>query len=112
MRTPVKSIHLLCRDQLNLHRVAGQKDVWTTGNWDLAPEVAESLVGGTVFLHDKKTKASYFGGKISGIKSVDTDNAKSRRIVFTFTYVHEARGAKWRGGTTPRAWTSGVIEEA
>jgi hypothetical protein len=108
----MKTIHLLCRDQLNLHRVAGQKDVWTIGNWDLAPEVAASLVGGTLFLHDKKTKVSYFGGTISSLAPIETGGTRARRVVFTFTYAERARGVKWRAGTQPRVWTSGVIDEA
>jgi hypothetical protein len=103
------SIHFVCRDRANLYPV--KPPVYDSGDWDVTPEDGARLTGGMIYLHQTKAALSYFGGKIDSYRITETDNAHPRRIIFTFTYMPEGRGAKWRGGVHARAWTSGVVED-
>ena len=103
------SIHFVCRDRQNLNPV--KHPLYESGHWDLTPEEAKNLVGGMIYLHQTKTKLSYFGGRIDDYRSVETENARSQRVVFIFTYRPEGKGAKWRGADHARAWTSGIIPD-
>jgi hypothetical protein len=104
------SIHLVCRDRLNLNRAA-TPDAWESGFWDIPKDQAAQLVGGMIYLHQKKSDRSYFGGRIDGFQEVETNLAHGGRIVFAFTFSGEARDARWRGGDHPRAWSSGVVND-
>ncbi|HEY3451544.1 MAG TPA: hypothetical protein VGK67_34620 [Myxococcales bacterium] len=101
-------IHLLCRGALNVRKLEG--DLYESGDWDLAPEDAHSLVGGTLFLHEKKTKPSYFGGLITQFRVVEADRAHPRRVIFTLSSDTAAKGKAWEGDRKPRAWTGGILK--
>jgi hypothetical protein len=103
-------LHLLCRDRLNLTR-GGQPDTWESGFWDVSPADASTLVGGMLYLHQSKGDRSYFGGRISSFREVDTDHVKKARIVFAFTFDAKARGASWQGAKHGIAVKSGVVNE-
>lgn len=64
-----------------------------------------------IYLHQTKSKLSYFGGRIVSFHMIETDNAHSQRIVFRFTFRPEGKGKVWRGTDHDRAWTSGVVED-
>lgn len=103
------SIHFICRGRLNLHAL--KHPLYESGNWDLSSEDAARVVGGLIFLHETKAERSYFGGRIEGFREIETDNARSRRVVFRFTSsVTEGKGREWQGDDSPRAWTSGVVD--
>ncbi|TMB35491.1 MAG: hypothetical protein E6J62_02705 [Deltaproteobacteria bacterium] len=103
------SIHFICRRGLNLQVV--KHPVYESGVWDIEKD-APRLVGGMMFLHETKADKSYFGGRIESYRVVETDEAHSRRVVFTVTSLREGKGASWRGTAHGMAWTSGVVEDA
>ena len=61
----MKDIHLIEKSAL-YNRVLETENQWTTGTWTMSPETAESLQGGTVFLHTHQKGPCYLGGKILG----------------------------------------------
>jgi hypothetical protein len=95
------SIHFICPERANLHTIHGP--VYESGDWDLKLEDATRLVGGMIYLHKTKVESSYFGGKIESFRPIETDNSRSLRIVFRFTFVPEAKNRKWRGTGHARA---------
>jgi hypothetical protein len=101
-------IHFICRRGLNLQTI--KHPVYESGFWDVSREDAERLAGGMVFLHETKSKPSYFGGRIDAFREVDTDMPHARRVIFRLTSLSEAKGVKWRGASHGMAWTSGVVE--
>lgn len=103
-------LHLLCRDRLNLTRGA-EPNTWESGFWDVSPTDAATLVGGMLYLHQTKGDRSYFGGRISAFKGVETDRPRGARIVFAFTFDEKARGASWQGAKLAMAVKSGVVNE-
>ena len=102
------SIHFICRGSLNVHVV--KHPVYESGVWDVENNAAK-LVGGMLYLHEAKADPSYFGGRIESFRVVETDEAHSRRIVFTVTSLREGKGVRWRGTAHGMAWTSGVVED-
>ena len=103
------SIHFVCRERQNLRIL--KLPVYESGDWDLTPEEAETLFEGMICLHQTKASQSYFRGKILDFHEVETENARSRRVVFTFTFVPACKGAKWHGADHSKAWTSGIIPD-
>jgi len=103
------SIHFICRRGLNLNVV--KHPVYESGVW-VVEEEAAGLVGGMMYLHETKADKSYFGGRIDSQRIVETDYARSRRVVFTVTSLREGKGVRWRGAAHGMAWTSGVVEDA
>ena len=102
------SIHFICKGRANLRPV--KHPPYDSGDWDVTPEDGARLVGGMIYLHETKSKGSYFGGKIDSCYPTETDNSHRLRIIFRFTFTPEGKGAKWCGTDHPRAWTGGVVE--
>src|SRR5512140_614991 len=103
------SIHFICHDKLNLNVV--KHPVYESGIWDVE-SAAPGLVGGMLYLHEKKADRSYFGGKIESYRVVETGEPRSRRVIFTVTSLREAKDVPWRGPAHGMAWTSGTVESA
>ncbi|PTL79835.1 hypothetical protein [Vitiosangium sp. GDMCC 1.1324] len=104
------SIHFICRDRLNLHRVSDDGE-YESGNWGVTAADAEKLIGGMIYLHNTKSERSYFGGRIKMARPVVTDDARSVRFVFRIEPLQEAREVRWTGADHGMAWTSGVVED-
>jgi hypothetical protein len=107
-------IHLVCRDRLGVRCIDPKEHTYESEAWLLSPEEAASLEGGTVLLHQMKTRPSYFGGEILGLRPVDGAEAEDGgrvRHVITLRSTAEAREQPWdkRGKSHGMAWTSGVI---
>lgn len=105
----MSSIHFICRDRLHVHPASDGE--YESGNWAISSEQADTLVGGRIYLHQKKKEASYLGGRISGFRVTETSDAVPSRIVFRFKPEDDARGRPWRGDSHPRAWTSGPVSD-
>ncbi len=103
----MRSIHFICHGKLNLNVV--KHPVYESGLWDVESD-APGLVGGMLYLHEKKADKSYFGGKIESYRVVETGEAHSRRVIFTVTSLREAKDVSWRGTGHGMAWTSGVVD--
>ena len=65
--------------------------------WAIAPETAERLVGGRIYLHKGQDKPSFFGGTITASR-VETEGQWAGRIIFTFTRDAAGKGVVSRGG--------------
>lgn len=103
------SIHFICKNRLNLK--PDPHPVYESGNWDITEREAARLVGGMLHLHQTKADLSYFGGRIESYRIIDTEHAHSARVVFRLMSLVEAKGVRWRGDRSPRAWTSGVVDD-
>lgn len=57
----MQDIHLIEKSAL-YNRVTG--DEWETGTWTMSAETANSLIGGTVYLHTAQKAPCFLGGKI------------------------------------------------
>ena len=102
-------LHLICRRELNLSK--RDKDRWVSGKWDMKPDEASRLIGGTLYLHETKAELSYFGGEVIAVEEVLADDVKKpERIQFVFKPTMAAKNIKWRGQDHARAWCSGIIE--
>jgi hypothetical protein len=64
-----------------------------------------------LYLHQSKGDRSYFGGRISSFREVETERARSARIVFAFTFDEKARDASWQGAKHGMAVKGGVVNE-
>lgn len=103
-------LHLICRQELNLTKVAHM--VYASGNWDMSPDEARRLIGGTIHLHESKAEPSYFGGLVTDVEEVRSpDVAHQDRIRFIFTPTREAKNVRWRGLDHDRAWSSGILSD-
>jgi hypothetical protein len=62
---------------------------WESGNWVVAKEKAESLIGKRIYFHEKQIEPSYSGGVITNFHvHPETPN----RIVFTYIPDNEGIG--------------------
>ena len=80
------SLHLVCKDRLSIHRVAGTTDTYETGDWRVAPATADQCVGGSLFLHDRQRSPSYHGGRVLRWYRAGGEES-SARIVFVYRYL-------------------------
>lgn len=76
-------IHLIERLK-NFEKV--EDNVYDSGLWDVAPRVAEQLVGGDIYFHQKQKEPSYYGGKISSYRIHDAEDESKGRLIFRFEY--------------------------
>ena len=77
----------------NQKRIEKGSDEWESGDWDVSPAKAQTLIGKRIYFHEKQADPSYFGGIITGFHICPTDNPKSRtRIVFAFIRDNEGSG--------------------
>lgn len=91
-------IHLIAPRRLNVNPApdAEGEGEWESGNWALTEATAAGLVGGDLYLHEKKSEPSYFGGTILGFRRL-SDGDDADKVVFRFRFT-----AAHRGATTPR----------
>jgi hypothetical protein len=77
------SVHLIERLN-NVRKLPGDQGFWESGYWAIAPETAERLVGGNLYLHSHQNKSSHFGGEIISYSIFQGENNSERngRIVF------------------------------
>lgn len=115
MLKPPSSIHLLNRFEnghsLNLHLLEKSQNLYSSGNWDLAVDDAQKLIGGWLYLHEAKSALSYFGGMITDFEQIRVDDAAhAERIVFILVSRLEGKGKKWRGQKHGMAWSGGLVD--
>lgn len=112
-----RSIHLICRAKTDGIGFVGVRAIknplfssaFSSGRWDLSEDVARSLVGGLIFLHQTKSSPSQFGGLIyEYYDDPDPTAAHEHRISFRFLALSDARYVDWQGASHAMAWTSGV----
>lgn len=112
----MKVIHFLCRPKgrgmTGLSHVAGT--TYRSEAWPISEDEAQELVGGSIYLHEAKSKPSRIGGRILGYEVVTLDAAdpaaRKQRIAFTFESSAEGRNVPWRGQDHDMSMTSGVLD--
>jgi hypothetical protein len=57
------AIHLVERKN-NVRRVPDSQGEWESRYWAIAPDTAQRLIGGDLYLHSGQNEPSHFGGKI------------------------------------------------
>ena len=65
------AIHLLERSD-NVRKTDRLKNEWESGSWAVAADVAQKLIGGSIYLHRSKQQASHFGGQILSYRIEET----------------------------------------
>ncbi|MCJ2068133.1 hypothetical protein MKK75_04790 [Methylobacterium sp. J-030] len=108
-----KAIHLICHRQdgryKNLQLIGNQ--TYRSGYWKISEADAQALIGGWVYLHERKAEPSGFGGRVTKIEPTASDyDGTGRRYGLVFEACREGRGQVWRGAGHPMAWTGGLTE--
>ena len=101
----MSKLHLICRAGLNVRTVTFP--VFDSGDWLLSAEDADRMVGGRLYLHEKKSAPSYFGGLVRSWRYLEGDEG---RIVLRFESDALARDVAWKGASHGMAWSGGVID--
>ena len=92
------SIHLI--EHLgNMKRLDGSQSEWESGWWAVSADTATRLVGGAIYFHKAKAKASFFGGNILGFRIEDIGEFAGR-VVFRFRPTDGHRDVR----TDARGW--------
>ena len=88
------AIHIV--DQLdNLRRLKNSPIVheWECGCCAIDQDVAEKLVGADLFVHERMTRPSFFGGKITGFR-VHGGAEVGGEVIFRFQATNDHRDIK------------------
>jgi hypothetical protein len=96
----LSAIHLLERVD-NVRKTDRSKNEWESGNWLVTEEVAQRLVGSTLYLHRSKLQPSHFGGEITGYRLVES-GAEAGHVVFQVRARADCKGVK----TDNKGWTN------
>jgi hypothetical protein len=91
----VAAIHFVERTD-NVRKTDKSKNEWESGYWPLAEEIAQKLVGSTLYLHRTKLTPSHFGGDILDYR-VEQSGAEAGRIVFKLRAKADCKGVKIEG---------------
>ncbi len=103
------SLHLICRS--GLHLLPTKFPVFESGFWDLSADDAKRLVGGSLFLHETKSRPSYFGGTVLSWRVTEANEPYPGRIVFEVCSTASGKGAKWKGAAHAMAWSGGIVSD-
>lgn len=113
----MKALHLINKQSddgpglKNLVRSETEKDVFFSGYWDIPLADAQSLIGGMLYLHETKAKASRFGGQVIAVDLVKKEEfARAQRTVFKVRSLQEGRGVRWRGADHAMASYGRIID--
>lgn len=109
-----QTVHFICRKApngwgyMNLSPVKHPMNfAFSSGKWDLKPLEAQSLTGGLIFLHLTKSTAAHTAGLIYDWKEVEAPEfARTKRIIFYFLALADAKYATWQGDSHLMAHTS------
>ncbi len=99
------------RMPINMNLEDGVRNIYRSGYWDIPLAEAQSAKGGMFYLHQRKNKPSYFGGRILEVEYYHYNKSpRSDRVVFVVESLREGKGQAWRGASYSRAWTGRVID--
>lgn len=110
----IQAVHLICTPTntpegwLYLDHPEKGSPRYRSGFWFFKQDDARSLVGGWLYLHEKKRMLSGFGGKIVGFEVTQFEGGE--RVVFEVEASRYGRKQKWRGLDHGRAWTGGLVD--
>ena len=101
-------LHVICRR--GLHLQVTSFPVFESGYWLLGEEEARRLQGGMLYLHETKSKRSYFGGMVRGWRISGLPGEPAGRIVLEVRSEAAAKGIPWQGADHSMAWSGGVLD--
>lgn len=110
------TVHVICHKAPGT-RYQGLDDfdrknfVFESRAWRIKPDDAPKLIGGLFCLHERKAKASDYGGEILEINyRPQTDNDGEVMAVVKFKASNEARGVAWPDTSNPNEFLRVVLE--
>ena len=89
------AVHFIERTD-NVRKIDSQKNEWESGFWALTEEVAQKLVGATLYLHRSKHQPSHFGGRILSYR-IEQTGASIGCVVFTIRAAVDCKDVKTEG---------------
>lgn len=104
----VPRIHLVSRNPLHLTALDAAE--FESGFWTLYETEAEKLINGMVYLHQKKSEPSFFGGVISGFRLAGGQEPYPGKIVFKVKAQDDCKNIPWEGDKHPMAWMGGILD--
>ena len=93
------SIHLIERTD-NVRKTDRTANEWESGHWPVSEETAQTLIGGSLFLHRNKQQPSHFGGQITGYR-VEQSGPTAGLVVFQLRAQMDCKDVK----TDRKGWT-------
>ena len=93
------SIHLIERSD-NVRKTDRNSNEWESGHWAVPENVAQSLIGGSLFLHRSKQQPSHFGGKITAYR-IEESGPSAGLVVFKLRAQMDGKDVK----TDRKGWT-------
>lgn len=74
------AIHFFCLHQKGFKHLGN--GLFESSHWNLTDKMADELIGGFIFLHEKQTAPPWHGGRIKGWRPAD-DNPKRKVIEYS-----------------------------
>ncbi|MGB8279050.1 MAG: hypothetical protein WCF20_14395 [Methylovirgula sp.] len=100
-------IHLICRG--GRHLKATNFPEYESGYWVLSETQVKELLNGFLYLHEKKSDPSYFGGVTSGHRLASHDEPSPGHVVLTIIAGDDCKNVAWEGDKHPMAWMGGIL---
>ena len=72
--------------------------IYSPGNWAIDFDVAKTLIGKNIYLHETKDKPSFHGGQIIDVKPAERDAIIVDGVTFIYKMSTNYRGVKWPAG--------------
>lgn len=104
----MKRMHVIARERKHLRVM--QFPTLESGFWDVSAADAEKLKGGMLYLHEAKSKPSYFGGQVKSYRVIGNGKQFEGRVAFVLDSSTEGKGVAWEGVDHAMDWTGGVID--
>jgi hypothetical protein len=74
-------LHFICPHGRNWRSLPGEENLFESGNWVVAEQVAEAAKGGRIYLHEHQRDPAWHGGTITAWRP----SKRPGRVVFTYT---------------------------
>lgn len=100
-------VHLICRNGRHLKPKDGPE--YESGYWVFSETQIKELLNGTLYLHQKKSEPSYFGGMISGHRLAAPEEPSPGHVVLTVIAREDCKNIAWEGDQHPMAWMGGIL---
>ncbi|MHB8886969.1 MAG: hypothetical protein ACYC5H_18135 [Methylovirgula sp.] len=100
-------VHLICRNGRHLKPKDGPE--YESGYWVFSETQIKELLNGTLYLHQKKSEPSYFGGMISGHRLAAPEEPSPGHVVLTVIGREDCKNIAWEGDQHPMAWMGGIL---
>ncbi|QXX73219.1 hypothetical protein [Methylovirgula sp. HY1] len=100
-------VHLICRNGRHLKPQDGPE--YESGYWVFSETQIKELLNGTLYLHQKKSEPSYFGGTISGHRLAAPEEPSPGHVVLTVVAREDCKNIAWEGDQHPMAWMGGIL---